>query len=352
MTRASSKLFQASEPSQPPRFSRGDSPSLSKRGPVRRTVALIADIGIITALTGCSVSSSTTADCNAPFGPGDSSSVVQVSGDFGTKPTVTVPTPLKADGTQVSTLITGSGAPLEKGQLASIDYTLVNGSDGKVLDSSPYNGAPSTRIAVDAPGLVGLNRGLLCARIGSRVAIAVSPQDGLGRGGAQLGVSPDDTIVIVADITKASLARANGEPQPMPNGFPNVTLDGDGRPGLARPAGDPPTTLQIAQLKKGDGEVVAGGDHVVIAYTGWLWKGGTVFDSSWEKSTPVVLAAADGSTTKGGVIPGFAQALIGQAVGSQVMAIIPPDQGYGSTAQPTIPAGSTLIFVADILGKA
>ena len=43
-------------------------------------------------------------------------------------------------------------------------------------------------------------------------------------------------------------------------------------------------------------------------------------------------------------------ALIGQTVGSQIVAVIPPDQGYGDKASGTIPAGSTLIFVVDILG--
>jgi peptidylprolyl isomerase len=38
-------------------------------------------------------------------------------------------------------------------------------------------------------------------------------------------------------------------------------------------------------------------------------------------------------------------------VGSQVIAVIPPEFGYPEgTNPPAIPAGSTLIFVVDILG--
>ncbi|SMH38511.1 peptidylprolyl isomerase [Rathayibacter oskolensis] len=318
---------------------------------MRRTVALIASIGIVAALAGCTASSSV-ADCDAPYGPGDSSAAVDATGDFGYQPDVTVPTPLNADGTQVSTLIEGSGDPLEKGQLVTIDYTLVNGADGTVLEASPYDGESTARFTVGGAGLIGLNEGLLCTQVGSRVAIAIAPEDGFGDAASQLGITPEDTLVLVADVQSASLARADGDPQPAPNGFPIVTLDENGTPGLAKPSGDAPTDLRIAQLKKGDGAVVEEGDQVVVNYTGWLWSDGSVFDSSWENGAPAVFTAADGSTTQGGVIAGFAEALIGQPVGSQVIAIIPPEDGYGDTAQDGIPAGSTIVFVADVLGIA
>ena len=41
--------------------------------------------------------------------------------------------------------------------------------------------------------------------------------------------------------------------------------------------------------------------------------------------------------------------LAGQTVGSQVLLVIPPELGYGSQKQQSIPANSTLIFVVDIL---
>ena len=56
------------------------------------------------------------------------------------------------------------------------------------------------------------------------------------------------------------------------------------------------------------------------------------------------------SLTLDAVVPGFAQALEGQTVGSQVMVVVPPDSGYGDAAQGEIPANSTLVFVIDILG--
>ncbi|MEO6309178.1 MAG: FKBP-type peptidyl-prolyl cis-trans isomerase, partial [Leifsonia sp.] len=46
------------------------------------------------------------------------------------------------------------------------------------------------------------------------------------------------------------------------------------------------------------------------------------------------------------------KALVGQAVGSQVIAVIPPADGYGEAGVPNAGIGGTdtLVFVVDILG--
>ena len=50
-------------------------------------------------------------------------------------------------------------------------------------------------------------------------------------------------------------------------------------------------------------------------------------------------------------MPGFSRALIDQTVGSRVIAIIPPELGYGEQGSgDSIPPNSTLVFVIDILG--
>lgn len=85
------------------------------------------------------------------------------------------------------------------------------------------------------------------------------------------------------------------------------------------------------------------GGSVTVHYTGVLWSDGTVFDSSWSRKSPATFSL-------NGVVPGFAQALEGQTVGSQIVAIIPPELGYGDQDNGTIPSGSTLVFVIDILG--
>jgi len=84
---------------------------------------------------------------------------------------------------------------------------------------------------------------------------------------------------------------------------------------------------------------------VTVHYTGYIWETGEVFDSSWESGKPAQFQLAEGQ-----LIKGFIKAIEGQTVGSQVITVLPPAEGYGDAAQGSIPANSTLIFVIDILG--
>jgi peptidylprolyl isomerase len=44
------------------------------------------------------------------------------------------------------------------------------------------------------------------------------------------------------------------------------------------------------------------------------------------------------------------RALVGQKVGSQFIAIIPPGMAYGAAGSQTVPGNSTLVYVVDVLG--
>ncbi|TFC88842.1 hypothetical protein E3T28_08695 [Cryobacterium sinapicolor] len=320
---------------------------------MRRAPALIASAGLLVAvLTGCSTPVDA-ADCEASVSEGAASKLVSASGEFGSAPTVDFPTPLKTDTTQVSEVIAGTGIGLVPEQLVKLDLSLYNGTTGALISEGEYDGANQASIVLDdEQTLPGLASGLECAQVGSRLALIVSPDDGLGPAGgdANSGIGADDSLVFVIDVVRANLLRADGANQPVASGLPSVVLATDGTPGLTIPSSEPPTDLKIGVLKKGAGEEIEEGDTATLHYTGVLWNEKTVFDSSWQAGKPAEFLIADGSKTEGGLIPGFAQAVIGQTVGSQVIAVIPPDQAYGDEASQTIPAGSTLVFVVDILG--
>ncbi|TFD48113.1 peptidylprolyl isomerase [Cryobacterium sp. TMT1-2-1] len=327
-------------------------PAIPRRGLVRKAFASIATAGLlIVALTACAPGTNE-AGCEAPVKEGAASKLVEVDGKFGSKPKVDFPTPLKAKTTERSEVIAGEGKGLATGQKVKIDLSVYNGTTGKVIEESKYDGTTLAGFVLNDKTIKGLSQGLKCAQEGSRLTLAVAPKDAFGPqgGNEQIGVKKNDTLVFVLDVVKAYKTRADGDAQPAKAGMPAVVLADNGAPGITIPASKAPTKLEINVLKKGDGKKVKEGDPVTVHYTGVLWDTKKVFDSSWKTGEPAEFAAADGSTTQGGVIPGFAKALVGQTVGSQVIAVIPPDQGYGDQASDTIPAGSTLVFVVDILG--
>ena len=111
------------------------------------------------------------------------------------------------------------------------------------------------------------------------------------------------------------------------------------------PTGPPPTKLVTKELITGTGAVAKPGDEVTLNYVGALYRGGKVFDSSWQRHQP--------STTQlmyGSAISGWVKGIIGERVGGRRELVIPPNLAYGSAGNPPqIPSNSTLIFVVDLL---
>ena len=125
-----------------------------------------------------------------------------------------------------------------------------------------------------------------------------------------------------------------------------MTFDPTAGPTITVPKTAAPTALVVQNLIDGTGPEVKSGQTITVHYTGVLWTDGTVFDSSWTRKSPATFAIGTGN-----VIPGWDKGLVGKKVGSRVLLVVPPADGYG--AQPPqgskIPANATLVFVVDIL---
>jgi FKBP-type peptidyl-prolyl cis-trans isomerase len=270
---------------------------------------------------------------------------VTATGDFGVAPAVDFPEPLRVDASQRSVVIEGTGAEVQPGDIVNFEVSIFNGTSGALVSQSAYSGGGWGAIEVnDTKFIPGLVRTLECVNEGSRVVSVVPAEDGFGDTGSPDGaVGPGDPLVIVADAVGIVPATATGTPQPPVEGMPGVKLDSEGVPTVTIPDGEAPAELQLATLKQGTGELVQEGDSVTVQYQGVNWRTGKVFDQSWGKG------AATFPTT--GVVPGFSAALVGAAVGSQVLAVLPPSQGYGEAGQPSagIEGTDTLVFVVDIL---
>lgn len=158
------------------------------------------------------------------------------------------------------------------------------------------------------------------------------------------------TLLITACTSAGSTPDSNpsgtqkGNEAAMTEGFPTVVTDQNNVPQIKTPTGEMPAEFKKATLVKGSGAVVKIGDTVTLNYSGYLWDG-TMFDSSWSRGEPAVFPLLEGQ-----LISGFIKELDGETVGSRVIAIMPPSDGYGSRDLGTIPPNSTLIFIVEILG--
>jgi peptidylprolyl isomerase len=318
---------------------------------VSKFLSSIALAGVLAlSLAACSATTNADSSCVATKA-GASSDKVSVKGKFGAEPTVKFKTPLTAKATERTVDIAGKGIVAQAGSAVSINYTVFNATTGKKIDTTGFGKTKAQPLTLDKKSLIpGLYKAVACSPQGSRVTAIIPPTDAFGKTGSpSLGIGAKDSIIFVIDVVSAkkpvtALKKANGAAQPAPAGLPTVKLAASGAPTITVPKTDPPATLQIADLKKGSGATVKDGASVTVHYTGVIWGTGKVFDSSWTKGTPATF-----QTT--GVVPGFGKALVGQKVGSQVLAVIPPADGYGSTgqAQAGISGTDTLVFVIDIL---
>jgi FKBP-type peptidyl-prolyl cis-trans isomerase len=200
--------------------------------------------------------------------------------------------------------------------------------------------------------LPGLETALIGQKVGSRVLAVIPPAEGYGTSGnSQLGIKGTTTLVFVIDLLKsyADTASASGAQESAGGGtLPMVTAHAGAGPTITIPANKPPAALVTKTLIKGTGPKVAKGQFIIAQYTGYIWRTKKVFDSSWTSGSPFgfVIGASPEQ-----VIPGWDTGLAGQTVGSRVMLVIPPKDGYGTTgaSQAGITGTDTLVFVVDII---
>jgi peptidylprolyl isomerase len=276
---------------------------------------------------------------------------VTVTGGFGEPPTIEFAAPFAVEATARRVLSEGDGEPVAAGDEVLLDYLALNGRDASEFDNS-FEGGSATEMPMDPEMVIpGIPRGLVGVPVGSRVLIAVAPDDGFGPldGNPEAGIEATDTLVFVVDVQepREPLERAEGTPvEDLPEGLPTVELADDGEPTVEVPDEDPPTELVVQPLIEGEGAEVESGQTITVHYRGVLWRNGEEFDASWTNGEPAAFPIGVGQ-----VIPGWDEGLVGQTIGSQVLLVVPPADGYGETGNPAggIEGDDTLVFVVDIL---
>jgi peptidylprolyl isomerase len=120
------------------------------------------------------------------------------------------------------------------------------------------------------------------------------------------------------------------------------------QPKVTIPAEAPSGKLQIDTPIKGKGAEVQKGDLIFANYVGYTWnaKSNHMLASSYGGGRP-------GAFPSGSLVPGLEKALDGQKVGTRVVAVVPPKEGYGANGYPALQIGGadSLVYVLDVVGR-
>jgi peptidylprolyl isomerase len=327
--------------------------TLSRRPGAVAIAALVVGALLVAGCSSKSKSSSATPSAPVPVESNATASAT-VTGAFGTTPTVKLLSSKPPKVTQVSVISKGTGAIVKVGELAVVDdYGRTWRSAATFQDTFGDAEPPDTLpVGTGAIALAGLDRALVGVPVGSRVLVLLPPNAGFGNVTSALptGVTKTDTAVLVFDVRAAfagndgptgTAVAAGGGPLPTVSG--GLTT----KPVIAIPKTTAPTALSATTLIQGSGAVTANEDELVVQYVGQIWATGKEFDSSWSRNMPSGFILGVGE-----LIPAWDKALVGVKVGSRVLLVVPPADGYGSAGQPDagISATDTLVFVVDILG--
>lgn len=265
----------------------------------------------------------------------------EVSGDFGTEPTVEFPSDGPSDVLQRTVLVEGAGEVVPERSLVSVNY-FGQVWDGTVFDQSFQRGTPSLFVIGDGAVIPGWDKALVGVKEGSRVLLSIPPEDAYGEAGSGDGViTGTDTLVFVIDVINFFDSSAAGDPDASPTGesVPGLSVEGD--PGTVPDVTidssvAPPTDTGVVTLLRGSGEEVALG-QVVVQYVATSWEG-KILESTWAIGTPAPVVVGDG--TSGSPL----DMLVGVPVGSRVAVTLPPTEGGD-------PLVDTAVVVLDVVAQ-
>lgn len=250
---------------------------------------------------------------------------IEVTGAFGETPKVDIPDGFSADSSQTEVVSEGDGDTIGFGDKILLQVAAFNGTTGKEF-ANTFSGQVSQpqSMTVDKQSslLPGLTDGIEGEKIGSRVLMSISPDDGFGeQGNSQLGIGPDDTVVALVDLLPV-------DPAPKANGSVD-DVDVSGAPGQ-EPRLDFKKPLYVdgtgsKVITPGDGDVIKSGDVITADYVGVNARTGKVFDSSYAKGGQ----PAQFPLSTDQVPPGFVEGLVGKRLGSRVAVAMSRDDAYG-----------------------
>lgn len=252
---------------------------------------------------------------------------LQVTGTSGTPPTLEYEKPFAVVQPGTRTVWPGTGDVLERDDPVLLNLYAEDGSDGTELQNT-FRTAPAAYTMTEKSLGNHLFELLEGKRVGARLAL-MEEQDGV-------------PVLLVVDVLPTRAFGVEGEAPGK--ALPQVRLDDLGAPAVRIPRGvEPPSELVVHPLIRGSGQQVRAGQILTVEFTAVRWSDGGVVDTTWTEGTPPQSAEIG----IGRLVEGWDQGLLEQTVGSQVMLVVPPQDGHANTRSQL--AGETVVYVVDIL---
>ncbi len=304
---------------------------------LRRLVPATAVVTLLLAgLTGCGAQQAPSADCAPTLEPGALSDNVTVLGEFGDVPEVSIPEDIEILSSQRTIVDEAEDRSVVAGEdtLASVNMAFFDAASGEQLYASPAfaSGDEAPEFLMVAKDMANpLSEAVRCAAPGDRVVLAMSPADS-AQIAAQLGGTPDASVVGVIDLVEAAPLVAQGSARGLPSGYPAVVTNDEGRPGVVLPPREAPAGVSSAERIIGDGDEVSAQDDVVAQVLSVGWDGEQRLNT-WD--TGLVALGTEEQIEQSGYT--FRGELTGKTVGSQVVIVENRD-------------GDAQVVVVDIVG--
>jgi peptidylprolyl isomerase len=319
-------------------------------------------LALALALAGCGGKTKATGSIPASTKYADFQFPTVSSNDLGTDPQIIATTKPPTD-SMLKVLHQGTGPAIKDGDVLVVDFKVQVWEPDGIQLTPVEDTFDNGRLFVQQADKVvaAWAKKLPGVAVGSRVLLVAPPQDAYGMNPPKgANILPHDTLMFVIDVLGAfpRTAGADGTTlSPHDPKLPSVTGTVD--PKITLPAGAAPTSLKQELLVQGKGAAVPDASWLVVQFTAMTWEGARVFDSTWQRkdgALPLALRLAPRGELNGhpvsGAVAGLIKGLVGRAVGSRVLLVIPPDEGYGAAGNTAagITAKDTMVFVVDILG--
>lgn len=290
---------------------------------------------LIAGITGCSAQQAA-ADCTPLMQPGALSDSVEVGGGFQADPAISVPDDVVINTSQRTVVDEAADRQVVavEQSLVGVNMAFFDAATGDQVYQSPAFGTSDSPefLLIDDEQPNPLSESVRCLAAGDRAVLALGPAES-AQLATQLGGKGETGVIGVIDVESVSPLAVQGKVKGLPNGYPAVVTNDEGRPGVVLPPRDAPAGTTAAVRIQGEGATVTEANNIIAQVLEVDWDG-TERTNSW--NTGLMGLGNEDQIEQSGFT--YRTALTGQQVGSQVVVV------------ENVKGGTPRVLVIDILG--